>query len=76
MPKPVRYGELHVVINNYTGVEGVRLLSTSSKNENVPIQLYAQLFPLIKKFQEEVAEKLKVTKNQKPATDDTERVGK
>ena len=71
MPKPFRYGELHVVINNYTGVEGVRLLSATSKNEDVPIQLYAYLYPLIRKFQQEVAEELK---KQKPATADTERV--
>ncbi|MBC8461117.1 MAG: hypothetical protein H8D67_24290 [Deltaproteobacteria bacterium] len=59
MAKPFRYGELHIVVNNYTGVEGVRLLSANSKTEDVPIQLYARLFPLIQNFQREVAEELK-----------------
>lgn len=64
MAKPFRYGELHLIINNYTGVEGVKLLSATSKSADVPIQLYARLFPLIQKFQGEVADELK---RKKPA---------
>lgn len=67
MPKPFRYGELHIVVNNYTGVEGVRLLSATSKTEDVPIQLYARLFPIIQKFRQEVAETLNEVKHRELA---------
>lgn len=81
MAKALRYGELHIIVNNYTGVEGVRLLSATSKTEDVPIQLYARLYPIIQNFRKEVAEHLSkefdetASRKQEPTTADIKRVG-
>lgn len=70
MTKPFRYGELHIIVNPYTGVEGVKLLSGHSPEEEaISIQLYARLFPLIKQFQRDVSSLL----SQEEANGDDER---